>query len=274
MLKHTLAKVLVPFVIMSSAFAVNANEYTITFDEDFVVSPYQDGNGNTSTIIDNEYVGTGLYDGIDVTFWAQHSSQGDGSGVDLNDATTFSNNNADGFLTLFNSEYTGTTADSDLQFVDEDKGNLGIIHEVDVDGNGACAGNSCTNPDDRYVFTGTSEPNGGFIFIEFSEAVNLHSIDLADMESNANQQGSFAFYNAAGNLVPNAGDNWTDMIAAGENTYSTQSLAFAQNITTMVIRMQGSGGFKNLSFSKVPEPTTLAIFGLGLIALVARRRKA
>lgn len=279
MLKQTLAKVLVPLVILSSAFSVNANEYTITFDDEPNVHSPEAGTGNNwGTIIDDEYTSAGSVGsvgGVDVDFWVQYTDQNN----DFVNGNSFDKNNADGFLTLFNTTYE-TGGDDDLVFDEpgEDKGNLAIIHERNIDCETVDQLDGCTNPDDRYHTPANSDwnsnPNGGFVFVQFSQPVNLHSIDLADMESGASQLGGFRFYDAAGVTVQNGTDNWTMMTTenAGDGSYQTQSFDFAKSVTTMVIRMQGSGGFKNLSFSKVPEPTTLAIFGLGLIALVARRK--
>lgn len=263
-------------VFSTSTLIANAADFTIDFAG--LKSPgcgsqenYDAGkNCSKSRVIDDEYTSSGSkgsLGGIDVTFWVQHTDQGN----DFSDANSFSNANKDGFLTLFNSNIQWDTNDNDLKV---GQGNLAIINET------AC-GTKCVKPDDRYIGSNSTDasnptgtPNGGFVFIQFSQAVNLHSIGLADMENSANQKGSFRFYNSAGVTVQNAGNNWTAMNGAGGNTYTEQSFSFANAITTMVIRMQGSGGFTNLAFSKVPEPTTIALFGFGLLALAFKRRNA
>ncbi|MGJ8694590.1 MAG: hypothetical protein ACSHW0_19200, partial [Thalassotalea sp.] len=261
MLKNILTTLTTVAMVFSAS--VNAADYTISFDESAVHGPTN--SENWGTIIDNEYTSSGdvgSLGGIDVNFWVQQTAQGNGSiATDYNDASSFNKVNADGFLTLFNSDLTGTL-DPDLQV---NEGNLAVIHERNTDCNNAVSG-GCTNPDDRFQTNsedGTDGAKGGFVFIQFSQPVNLHSIDLADIEDTTAQRGSFSFYNAAGVTVKNGTNNWTLMDANGDGSYATQSFGFANAITTMVIRMQGSGGFKNLAFSKVPEPTTLAVFALG-----------
>lgn len=164
-------------------------------------------------------------------------------------------------------------------------GNIAIIHEesdeyrdcVDTGVDGVA--DYCENADDRYK---SGEPHGGFVFVHFSEPVHVHSIDLVDMEDSENQRGSFGFYDDASNLLTNdmvamTYDSGVDDMVDG--SFGTQTFASnLQNlsITTLVIRMQGSGGFDNIAFSKateVSEPGTLAMFAVGLLGL-ARLRKA
>ena len=240
------------FLCVSAA----ADTYTITFDETGLHSPT--ASENWGTIIDNEYGSDNLinYGGIDVTFWAQTSQS------NFSNSNNFSSNNANLFLTLFNSDATFSTEDPDLIV---GQGNLAVIHER----NHECslANNRCNDPDDRYR---SGSPHGGFVFINFSQAVNLHSIGLADIESGSNQRGKIRFYNSAGATVQNAGSNWTMMDVTGNKGYTTQEFNFASNITYMVLRMQGSGGFKNLTFSStnvVPEPSSFLIFLMSLALL-------
>lgn len=241
---------------MLGASPALATSYTISFDEPQVHGPTQ--SENWGTIIDNEYGSDNLinFGDVDVTFWADRQMEWDANQADL-------------FLTLFNSNATFPTEDPDLLV---GQGNLGIIHER----NGECnlGTNRCTDPDDRY--DGSSEPHGGFIFVEFDKSVNLHSLDLADTEGSPDQQGEIAFFTSAGNML---GD-WHSMGVTGNGGFMTQNFTLGQQITHMVIRMQGTGGFKNIAFSsrsqggtQVSEPESIALMLFGLVAIYRLRAK-
>lgn len=304
MLKRTLVKVFAPLVLLTATYA-NADDFTITFDEPGLDSnscwgASCPGKTNLSDIVDREYQ-SGAFgskgdfhygddtQGLDVRFWAQTSEEGNQKkSVDFDSGRPAHVRNANAWLTLFNSDLDSSNIknggiDSDLLV---DKGNVAIIHERNTDChkvNGTK--NKCENPDDRYDthFSGgnnsspanpTGLPNGGFVFVQFSKPVSLHSIDLADIEGSNNQRGSFRFYNG-NTTVLNASQTWTPMNVTGNGGYGTQQFNLSDSITTLVIRMQGSGGFKNIAFSaNVPEPSTLAIFALALFGLVWQRKKA
>ena len=112
-----------------------------------------------------------------------------------------------------------------------------------------------------------------FVFIDFSEPVSLKSIGLADIEDGANQRGSFSFYGSAGNMI----DGVEMMTVTGNGGYTTQNFSLSETISYLVIRMQGSGGFKNLSFdtvAKVPEPSTIVLFGLAMLFIYRQKQNA
>lgn len=268
-------------VLFLTALSANADSYTISFDEDGLRAPTganqctgscsKKYKYNKGQIIDEEFTSTGhigSLGGVDVTFWAQTSWDNWGSSDVSGDPNAFDNANSDLFLTLFNTDATWATQDEDLKV---GQGNVAIIHER----NDQCklkwnnGKGLCKDPDDRYS---GDNPHGGFIFVEFSEAVSLKSIDLADMEDGANQRGSFSFYGSAGNMI----DGVEMMTVTGNKGYVTQNFSLSETISYLVIRMQGSGGFKNLSFEKsnvaqVPEPATVALFGLALLLIYRQR---
>ncbi|GLX82663.1 PEP-CTERM sorting domain-containing protein [Thalassotalea eurytherma] len=268
-------------MLFLAALGANADSYTISFDENGLRSP-TDGNNcatckwkyskNKGQIIDEEFTSTGhigsLGD-VDVTFWAQSSWAHWGSSDVSADANAFNKTNSDLFLTLFNTDATWVTQDEDLKV---DQGNVAVIHER----NGQCNLNwnggkgLCKDPDDRYS---GSDPHGGFVFIDFSEPVSLKSIGLADIEDGANQRGSFSFYGSAGNMI----DDVEMMTVTGNGGYTTQNFSLSETISYLVIRMQGSGGFKNLSFdtvAKVPEPSTIVLFGLAMLFIYRQKQNA
>lgn len=310
MLKRTLVKVFAPLVLLTATYA-NADDFTITFDEPGLDSnscwgAACPGRTNLSDIVDKEYQKGGFGDkaahknrgfyfgndneGVDVRFWAQTSEQGNQSKtVDFdNGKRPVHVKNANAWLTLFNSDLESSAIKNGG--IDDDllvgKGNIAIIHERNNECSAANGtNNKCENPDDRFDshFSGgnssspvnpTGLPSGGFVFVQFSKPVSLHSIDLADIEGSNQQRGSFRFYNG-NTTVLNASQTWTPMNVTGNKGYTTQQFSLADSITTLVIRMQGSGGFKNIAFSAdVPEPSTLAIFALALFGLAWQRKKA
>ncbi|QOL25304.1 PEP-CTERM sorting domain-containing protein [Thalassotalea sp. LPB0316] len=270
-------------MLFLAAFSANSDSYTISFDESGLRAP-TDGNNcatcqwkyskNKGQIIDEEFTSSGhigALGGVDVTFWAQTDWSHWGSSNVSSDPNAFNNANSDLFLTLFNTDATWATQDEDLKV---DQGNVAIIHERNEQCNLAWNGGKglCKDPDDRYS---GNNPHGGFIFVEFSEAVSLKSIDLADMEDGANQRGSFSFYGSAGNMI----DSVEMMTVTGNRGYAKHDFSLSDTISYLVIRMQGSGGFKNLSFNtasatQVPEPSTMVLFALALLLIYRQKASA
>jgi len=260
-------KVFSTLLLISAASFANAGEYTITFDEAGLHT--QTVTENYGTVLDDEYAASGIdtVAGVDVTFWAQ-SSWTEGDDV--------SSSNADLFLTLFNSDLaTGETEDDDLLV---DQGNIAIIHER----NGECSvvSNQCTDPDDKHEDP-INGVHGGFIFIEFSEPVSVHSIGFADIESGTNQLGQFAFIDSAGAFL-----GYQQMDVTGNGGYTEQDTYLGETMTEasagdlisyIVIKMVGSGGINDITFSKaatsVPEPTNIVILMFGLL-MMSRLRKS
>lgn len=274
MLIKSLLKGLSTSILLSAAFFANADEYTITFDESGLHGQTGSGNdaGNYGTLLDNEYGAGGIntLPGVDITFWAQTSWSRNSF---LNGANNLDSSNADLFLTLFNSDQASNANDADLLV---DQGNLAIIHERPTEC--SVANNQCIDPDDRYS---SSNVHGGFMFIQFSQPVSVHSIGLADIESGSDQRGKFAFINSAGDFL-----GYKGMTVTGDGEYTEQDTygnsnqplmsSFGDTISYIVVKMIGSGGINNIKISKtitqVPEPTALAILGVGLL-MMGRRRK-
>lgn len=291
--------------------------YTISFEGncngDFIApgkeQPTVLGFGNRwSQVIDDEYTGNNAFGGaggVEVSFWTSTNStavlptdwsqapgiiDGQGNTLPAVDGSPAP------YLVLFNTNYNPTD-DGDLEVGSSNPtnpgtytgGNIAIIQE-DVDDNGSNNSGDevcqtvdgqmlCYDPDDRYL---NGEPHGGFVFVHFSQPVNLHSINLIDMENEPNQRGSFSFLDSSNNLLNNdpllmTYDSGVDQMDNGKwGTQTFMDNVSNLSVSTLIIRMQGSGGFDNISFSKVevPEPSTFAIMLAGLFGLRQLRRKS
>lgn len=305
--RYLLASALLALASFSSASNATAptcsvGQYCIDFESDnyYAHSSDQDAqaSGDWSQVIDDEYVNA--FDGISVQFWTSASTSDYSSGAptvfptttgtanyeelitpNANNSAAPNNNGAAPYLVLFDTHAEGTK-DPDLQV---DTSNIAIIYEEDnpySECKDVAGEKICKHPDDRYQ--GSSDPHGGFVFVHFSEPVYVHAIDLIDIETGTNQRGSFGFYDNTTNLIDDTNKTMVamqyDSGSMGDGDHGTQTFSTdysSLSITTLVIRMQGSGGFDNIAFSRVnevPEPSSLALFTLGLLGLTRLKKKA
>lgn len=141
-------------------------------------------------------------------------------------------------------------------------GNVLIIHEHPS----TCDGSTCANPDDE-----GSQP-AGYFEINFSTGVTLNSLDFFDIEDAENgytANNAIHLFDINGDEIQ-AGNFFTPH-TGGDNTWDRLYFNVA-GVYSMQIGLKGSGAIDNLNFS-VPEPSTIMLFGLGLIGLGLSRRK-
>ena len=181
----------------------------------------------------------------------------------------------------FDSNASGTR-DSDLEAADggppywsggnipdQDLGLMLIIQENDE---GCLADSICDNPDDE------GRRAAGTITIEFTRfSVLEFGFDVVDVESFTAENGSVTLHDGASSATigfasllsaPQMGDNTANRIAP----LLAAQIDGIEDIDKVVIELGGSGAIDNLTFSHVPEPSTLLLSALGLAGLGAARR--
>ena len=168
---------------------------------------------------------------------------------------------------IFDSSAMGT-ADPDLEFPDQ--GNILIIQE-NTDG---CSdvGDVCNVPDDE-----GDRPAGTFRF-DFSLPLLSLGLDVLDIDdARKEREGSLVFEFLDGDSTEMvfediAGFSFGDN---SQNVLSPQTLADLGSdspITALVVNAGGSIALDTLRLEVVPEPTSMALVALGLLALAGRRR--
>jgi len=138
------------------------------------------------------------------------------------------------------------------------------------DSNGAVSGNSSDSNDTTLVHRADDEGAGGRLIFDFDTAVDLVGLNVFDIEDT--QPGSVTFLDASGNEIgvltmPTTNDNGVAFMEFGE---------IAQGVARMTVEFNGSGAIDNITgqaSATIPEPGTLALFGVGLIGLTALRRR-
>ncbi len=137
--------------------------------------------------------------------------------------------------------------------------------------------------------------DGGTMYFDFTSPSTLTSIDMIDLDAGSlpgNRNATVTMTDTNGLTrvydVPagfthdlrNSPNGWAtlDLTTLADQTGETALLATATEeagfvaaaVAQLAIRLRGSGGVDNLVFA-VPEPASLGLVGLGMLALIARR---
>jgi len=143
-------------------------------------------------------------------------------------------------------------------------GGLLIIQENDA----GCDDGVCNHPDDE-----GSRPAGSLTF-EFTLPILEFGLDLVDVEGADEAMGALVFLGSQGEAAISF-ESLLDASLFGDNTANRiDPLEIAGlgigDVSTLRVELGGSGGLDNIRFTPVPEPTTAALFALGLLGLVWR----
>lgn len=149
---------------------------------------------------------------------------------------------------------------------------LGLMLIIQENDEGCLADAICDKPDDE------GRRAAGTLTIEFTRfSVLDFGFDIVDVESLTAESGSVTLHDGASSVTigfasllsaPQMGDNTANRIAP----LLAAQIDGIEEIDKVVIELGGSGAIDNLTFSHVPEPSTLLLSALGLAGLGAARR--
>ncbi len=140
--------------------------------------------------------------------------------------------------------------------------NVLIIHE-----RFDCNDLTCREPDDE------GSRQAGRFFFDFTSSITLESIDFFDVETAENgrrSENAIRLFDSAYNeIMPNTfytpdtgGDNMWDRLVFN-----------VEGVRRIELNMGGSGAIDNITYSVIPIPSAIWLFGCGLIGLVALARR-
>lgn len=253
MLKNKLSKTLIASLLLAAP-ATHAASVVLDFNSF--------GNGQ---IIDNEY---------SVSHGVTISANNIGGGPDLvvifdttPSDTTSSNFGADpdligNFDNIYPNSHNQGLPD------DYDPGNVLIIQE----NSSGCGADICTRPDDE-----GSRPAGSISF-EFAQAIELLSLDFFDIETaedNSQLINRIDVWDATTNAVTTVGytpDTGGDNLWA-QVLFSSAVNPALRNVGRIDVYMGGSGAIDNLTYSVVPVPSAVWLFGTALLGFIGFSRR-
>jgi hypothetical protein len=186
------------------------------------------------------------------------------------------------YAVLFDSEMTGT-ADADLEaffsgtqrwsggnLVGEQLDLMLILQENLL----GCDTGTCKSPDDE-----GNRPAGTLSFL-FEVPILTFGFDLIDIDSLVSENGSITFNDIKGGSATIDFKTLLDGLEIGNNTANRIESLVAEElglapVDEVVFTMAGSAALDNLTFkfAAVPEPSTAALIGLGLVGLAYAGRR-
>ena len=248
-MKKTFIKGLVAAACLACAPAQAA---TVVIDfEDFGTTNFQHG-----TVVNTQYDSAAFGN---LTISADNINRADPDYAVVFDSTTPRTQTTDGDLVapFSNSAGLGTA----------NPGNILIIQENSP----GCSTGICDDPDDE-----GRRPAGHLLF-EWDAPVDLVSLDFFDIE---NQPG-----NDENNGVPGSeirfldefgNDLFTNLFVpgtGGDNTWGRLAFTGITGIRALEVNLYGSGAIDNLSYSVVPVPAAVWLFGTALLGFIGFSRR-
>ena len=277
---------LVGCVLLSTALLLSApaSAWEINFEDSFLDLPNPVVSGQIQgRIIDDEFATAGRIDpnavDHDPTLTATFGAFRPNGSTNQVPAVLFNSN-----------AYTGGDPDLAAPFFHADTnvvknpGQILILHEQpsncrnasggQVNGNSSSAV-SCDDPDDI-----GARPGGRFE-IEFNKAITLTSIDFFDVEEpepGPDATNEILLFDVDGNQILDGSPFYTPD-TGGDNKWK-EVVFNVVGVKKIEIRMAGSGAIDNIrgtnnpQSDQIPEPSTILIFGAGILgAGIARRRR-
>jgi hypothetical protein len=242
-------------IIASLLFAIPAANAAVLDFEDFGIVDFEHG-----TVVSTQYSPL-------VTISADNFTN------DVDMAVVFDSNESPTNDDDLEAPFFLTQADKDAGLNPFHPGNILIIQENDT---GCAADGICDEPDDEGTrFTNAST---GVITFEFSQAIELLSLDFFDVENLENGSGDknridvWDFDTNAvtkvGNTPDTGGDNLWQQILFDSSTDPA-----LRNVGRIDVYFAGSGALDNLAYKVVPVPAAVWLFGTALLGFTGFSRR-
>ena len=247
MTKSTIVKTL----LITLLLAAPAAQSVVLDFEDFGSTNFQHG-----TVVSTQY-NSAPYGNVTISAFND-----DGLGPDL--AVAFDSNTP-----------AANTTDDDLlaPFSNPTRGSLRPGHILIIqENNTGCADLVCDDPDDE------GRRRAGKLTFEFQKTVELLSLDFFDIENTAGndedsgQPGSeVRLFDAMNNEIA-AGTYFTPG-TGGDNTWDRLFFNGISGVRKLEVNLYGSGAIDNLTYSVVPVPAAVWLFGTALLGFIGLSRR-